>query len=84
MASTPGATSDFTDSVAWGAQTDVTPGEVVEKQRLVRDIMASQDSLRALLARVSSVQADCQKAEADNEMLQMYIDSVTKSLAAKS
>jgi hypothetical protein len=30
------------------------------------------------------VQADCTKAETDNEMLQTYIDEVTKSLAAKS
>lgn len=38
----------------------------------------------ALMARVAAVRADCTKAEADNEMLQTYIDSVTKSLAAKS
>lgn len=37
-----------------------------------------------LMSRISTVQQDCVKAEADNEMLQMYIDSVTKSLAAKS
>jgi predicted GNAT superfamily acetyltransferase len=37
-----------------------------------------------LMSRIVSVKQDCQKAEADNEMLQMYIDSVTKSLAAKS
>ena len=45
--------------------------------------MAMQDGLRALLSRVTSVKEDCTKAEADNEMLQTYIDSVTKSLAAK-
>lgn len=43
-----------------------------------------QESLRGLASRVASVQADCTKAEGDNEMLQAYIDSVTKSLAAKS
>lgn len=42
-----------------------------------------QDSLKGLSARVQSVKADCTKAEADNEMLQAYIDSVTRSLAAK-
>lgn len=47
------------------------------------EIMAMQDGLRALLSRVTSVKEDCTKAEADNEMLQTYIDSVTKSLAAK-
>ncbi len=41
-------------------------------------------TLPALLWRVGSVREECAKAEADNEMLQTYIDSVTKSLAAKS
>lgn len=45
--------------------------------------MAMQDGLRALISRVNAVKEDCKKAEADNEMLQTYIDSVTKSLAAK-
>lgn len=45
--------------------------------------MAMQDGLRALISRVNTVKEDCKKAEADNEMLQTYIDSVTKSLAAK-
>lgn len=49
-----------------------------------REILTMQESLRGLASRVSSVQADCTKAESDNEMLQAYIDSVTKSLAAKS
>ncbi len=48
------------------------------------EIMAMQDGLRALISRVSTVKDDCKKAEADNEMLQTYIDSVTKSLAAKA
>ncbi|PWN96325.1 hypothetical protein FA09DRAFT_331550 [Tilletiopsis washingtonensis] len=48
------------------------------------EIQSQQSSLKALLARVASVQADCTKAETDNEMLQTYIDEVTKSLAAKS
>ena len=49
----------------------------------VREIIAMQDGLRALISRVNTVKDDCKKAEADNEMLQTYIDSVTKSLAAK-
>lgn len=50
---------------------------------LCSEIMAMQDGLRALISRVNAVKEDCKKAEADNEMLQTYIDSVTKSLAAK-
>ena len=52
-------------------------------QCAVREIIAMQDGLRALISRVNTVKDDCKKAEADNEMLQTYIDSVTKSLAAK-
>ncbi|PWZ01382.1 hypothetical protein BCV70DRAFT_73088 [Testicularia cyperi] len=74
---------DFTESAAWTAETQISANEVVEKDKLVREIMAMQDGLRALLTRVSTVQEDCKKAEADNEMLQTYIDTVTKSLAAK-
>lgn len=40
--------------------------------------------LAGLMSRITAVKQDCAKAEADNDMLQMYIDSVTKSLAAKS
>lgn len=48
-----------------------------------REILSAQESLKALSTKATSVQADCTKAEADNEMLQNYIDSITKSLAAK-
>ncbi|KAJ1030078.1 hypothetical protein NDA16_000991 [Ustilago loliicola] len=74
---------DFTESAAWTAETEISANEVVEKEKLVREIMAMQDGLRALISRVIAVKDDCKKAEADNEMLQTYIDSVTKSLAAK-
>ncbi|PWN39744.1 hypothetical protein IE81DRAFT_280399, partial [Ceraceosorus guamensis] len=77
------ATDEFTETVAWGATTEVSAEEIVEKSRLVREIQNQQSSLKALLARVMAVKADCTKAEADNEMLQTYIDSVTKSLAAR-
>ena len=49
-----------------------------------REILSLQESLKGLSNRVTSVKADCAKAEADNETLQAYIDGVTKSLAAKT
>ncbi|SAM60447.1 uncharacterized protein UBRO_00970 [Ustilago bromivora] len=77
------ASDDFTESAAWTVETEISANDVVEKEKLVREIMAMQDGLRALISRVNAVKEDCKKAEADNEMLQTYIDSVTKSLAAK-
>ncbi|KAK0550291.1 hypothetical protein OC861_003050 [Tilletia horrida] len=76
--------TDFTESIAWTAETEPTAGEVVEKENLVKEIIANQDSLRALLNRVNSVKDDCTKAESENETLQTYVESVTKSLAAAS
>ncbi|UZJ57304.1 hypothetical protein CBS101457_006624 [Exobasidium rhododendri] len=84
FAGTEASVGDFTDSVAWSVQTEVSASEIVEKQRLVKDIMTMQEGLKGLIARVTSVQKECIKAEADNVTLQQYIDSVTKSLAAKS
>lgn len=31
-----GAAGDFTDSVAWSAQTEVSASDIIEKQRLVK------------------------------------------------
>ncbi|EPQ32183.1 uncharacterized protein PFL1_00380 [Pseudozyma flocculosa PF-1] len=73
----------FVETAAWTSQTEPSANDVVEKEKLIREIIAMQDGLRGLLTRVTSVKDDCTKAEADNEMLQTYIDSVTKSLAAK-
>ncbi|CAO1635565.1 unnamed protein product [Parajaminaea phylloscopi] len=70
-------------SAAWEAETEVSANEVIEKQNLIKDILQLQESLKALVNRVQSVEDDCTKADADNEVLQSYIDSVTKSLAAK-
>lgn len=47
------------------------------------DWPTSSSSL-GLIAKTATVQQDCAKAESENVMLQQYIDSVTKSLAAKS
>ncbi|CAD6980111.1 unnamed protein product [Tilletia controversa] len=76
--------SDFTESIAWTAETEPTAGEVIEKENLVRDVVSMQDSLRALLTRVSTVKEDCTKAESENETLQTYVESVTRSVASST
>ncbi|KAE8249192.1 hypothetical protein A4X13_0g5307 [Tilletia indica] len=76
--------ADFTESIAWTAETEPTAGEVIEKENLLKDVLAMQDSLRALLTRVTTVKEDCTKAESENETLQTYVESVTKSLAISS
>ena len=41
-------------------------------------------NIAALQQRVSTVQEDCAKSESENEVLQAYLDSITKNLALKS
>ncbi|ORY76234.1 hypothetical protein BCR35DRAFT_305874 [Leucosporidium creatinivorum] len=75
---------------AWGAPTtqedDVTPEltaqDVLDKEALVKDIITKQDGLRALLQRVTDVQAEGAKLKSDNSTLQTYIDNLTRNNAA--
>ncbi|GAA5976116.1 hypothetical protein JCM5350_000320 [Sporobolomyces pararoseus] len=88
--SRPHASSVDADN-AWGKP--ITPTEpteedigldasdVVEKERLVKDIISKQDGLRALLQRVSEVQGEATKLKSDNETLQTYIDNLTRNNA---
>ncbi|GAA5845776.1 hypothetical protein JCM3766R1_000313 [Sporobolomyces carnicolor] len=61
------------------AGSDVDASDVVEKDRLVKDIVSKQDGLRALLQRVEQVQREGTKLKSDNETLQTYIDNLTRN-----
>ncbi|GLB38462.1 putative predicted coiled-coil protein (DUF2205) [Lyophyllum shimeji] len=71
---------------AWGA---VSPpaGDLVRdaimKEKLLKEIAASQEDLRTLLARVQSVQKEVDKLTSGNETLQMYIDNLTVQMAKR-
>ncbi|KAF8527536.1 hypothetical protein BU17DRAFT_81738 [Hysterangium stoloniferum] len=79
----------FEDASAWGtAQTPhIEEGDIVanamKKERVLREIAARQEDLRALLARVKTVQGDVDKLTSGNQTLQMYIDNLTKQLARR-
>jgi len=73
------------ESVSWGLPQD--SGDIVKdalkKEQVIKDILAAQEDLRALLARVKGVQADIDKLASGNETLQMYIDNLTMQMAKR-
>ncbi|SHO76961.1 Uncharacterized protein MSYG_1300 [Malassezia sympodialis ATCC 42132] len=71
------------DQAAWTASSEPTTGTVAEKERLVREVLSLQSGLAALQERLWQVKQECAKSETENEMLQTYIDSITKSMASQ-
>lgn len=74
---------DLDDQNAWTSATEPTTGTVAEKERLVREILTLQGSMSALQERLTNVQRQCASAESENEMLQSYIDGITKNMKTK-
>ncbi|KIM89258.1 hypothetical protein PILCRDRAFT_813193 [Piloderma croceum F 1598] len=76
----------YDDPTAWGAS-DAPVGDIVKdavrKELILKEITAAQDDLRALLARVKSVQGDVDKLTSGNATLQMYIDNLTMQMAKR-
>ncbi|KAF7291607.1 hypothetical protein HMN09_01251800 [Mycena chlorophos] len=80
------ADSDFD---AWGAGSGgvSASGDLVKdalkKEKLLKEIEASQQDLRTILGRVDTVQKEVKKLTSDNETLQMYIDNLTVQMAKR-
>ncbi|KAG6917460.1 hypothetical protein DXG01_002437 [Tephrocybe rancida] len=74
------------DAPAWGVPSP-QPADIVRdalrKEKVLKDIAASQDDLRTLVARVQTVQKEVDKLAAGNETLQMYIDNLTVQMAKR-
>ncbi|CAE6421420.1 unnamed protein product [Rhizoctonia solani] len=76
-------------SARWGgpAAQNTTSGDALKntmkKEAVIKDIVAAQEDLRALLARVQTVQAEVDKLSSGNATLQMYIDNLTKQIAKR-
>ncbi|KAH7338411.1 hypothetical protein B0J17DRAFT_422590 [Rhizoctonia solani] len=76
-------------SAGWGAPAaqPTSSGDVLKntmkKEAVIKDIVAAQEDLRALLARVQTVQAEVDKLSSGNATLQMYIDNLTKQIAKR-
>ncbi|KAG9093818.1 hypothetical protein FS749_013685 [Ceratobasidium sp. UAMH 11750] len=57
--------------------------DAMKKEAVIKDIIAAQEDLRALVGRVQSVQAEVDKLTSGNATLQMYIDNLTKQIAKR-
>ncbi|KAF9481178.1 hypothetical protein BDN70DRAFT_876642 [Pholiota conissans] len=57
--------------------------ETLKKEQVITDILAYQEGLRAMLAKVQSVQKEVDKLVSGNETLQMYIDNLTVQMAKR-
>ncbi|KAI5479825.1 hypothetical protein MNV49_002637 [Pseudohyphozyma bogoriensis] len=78
--------SSYDEGNAWGApppepEVEIDAAGVVEKERLVKEIITMQEGLKALLDRVTDVQEESAKLKAGNETLQTYIDNLTRNNA---
>ncbi|ORY21244.1 hypothetical protein BCR39DRAFT_488462 [Naematelia encephala] len=51
----------------------------LEKERVIKDILALRDGLRGLLVRVTEVEGENDRLKRDNEMLGVYIDNLTRN-----
>ncbi|KAJ7175751.1 hypothetical protein C8R46DRAFT_1079366 [Mycena filopes] len=80
--------SGIDEPSAWGAVASPPPaGDIIKdalrKEQLLKEIAASQEDLRTILARVQSVQKEVDKLASGNETLQMYIDNLTVQMAKR-
>ncbi|KAL1748047.1 hypothetical protein HDZ31DRAFT_30700 [Schizophyllum fasciatum] len=77
--------ADLDESPAWGPEPDsddiVT--SAIKKDKVLKEIAASQEDLRLLLTRVQTLQKEVEKLSGGNETLQMYIDNLTKQMAKR-
>lgn len=76
------------ESIGWGVlsasvqETDLV-SQAIRKEKIIKEIKAGQEGLQAMLAKVQAVQKDVDKLTSSNEMLQMYIDNLTKQMAKR-
>ncbi|GAW05782.1 hypothetical protein LENED_007661 [Lentinula edodes] len=77
----------FNEPSAWAIPASSEPGDIVtealKKEKVLKEIAASQEDLKALYSRVQSVQKEVDKLHSGNETLQMYIDNLTVQMAKR-
>ncbi|KAF4590919.1 hypothetical protein EYR40_009516 [Pleurotus pulmonarius] len=70
----------------WDVGTPTT-GDIVQdairKEKIIKDILASQEDLRVMLERVKATDKEIKKLTTENETLQMYIDNLTVQMAKR-
>nr|KAF9527553.1 hypothetical protein CPB83DRAFT_855994 [Crepidotus variabilis] len=57
--------------------------ETARKEEAIKEILACQEGLKAMLSKVQSVQKEVDKLASGNETLQMYIDNLTVQMAKR-
>ncbi|KAJ3767884.1 hypothetical protein FB446DRAFT_651401 [Lentinula raphanica] len=69
----------------WALPTSSEPGDIVtealKKEKVLKEIAASQEDLKALYGRVQSLQKEVDKVSSENQTLQMYIDNLAVQIA---
>ncbi|KAI0372197.1 hypothetical protein BV20DRAFT_964304 [Pilatotrama ljubarskyi] len=78
--------SGFDDIPQWDAPAPSTEDIVtnaIKKEKIIKEIIAAQEDLRAMLAKAQAVQTDVDKLTSGNETLQMYIDNLTMQMAKR-
>ncbi|KAJ3868804.1 MAG: hypothetical protein NXY57DRAFT_972801 [Lentinula lateritia] len=77
----------FNGPSAWAIPASSQPGDIVtealKKEKVLKEIAASQEDLKALYSRVQSVQKEVNELHSGNETLQMYIDNLTVQMAKR-
>ncbi|KAI0712127.1 hypothetical protein C8Q76DRAFT_622301 [Earliella scabrosa] len=63
--------------------TNAIKNTAIKKEKLINEIIAAQEDLRAMLAKAKAVQTDVDKLASGNETLQMYIDNLTMQMAKR-
>ncbi|KAJ3804854.1 hypothetical protein EV368DRAFT_37057 [Lentinula lateritia] len=77
----------FNEPSAWAIPASSQPGDIVtealKKEKVLKEIAASQADLKALYSRVQSVRTEVDKLQSGNETLQTYIDNLTVQIAKR-
>ncbi|KAF8964215.1 hypothetical protein BDZ97DRAFT_918273 [Flammula alnicola] len=80
---------EFDERPTWGVVSPRDGGDLglvrdaLKKEQVIKEILACQEDLRAMLAKVQSVQTEVDKLASGNETLQMYIDNLTVQMAKR-
>jgi len=57
--------------------------DTIKKEQVIKEILACQEDLKVMLAKVQTVQKEVDKLASGNETLQMYIDNLTVQMAKR-
>ncbi|KAF8908917.1 hypothetical protein CPB84DRAFT_1843278 [Gymnopilus junonius] len=73
----------------WGVASPQEGGDLgvlrdsLRKEQVIKEILAAQEDLKAMLAKAQTVQKEVDKLVSGNETLQMYIDNLTVQMAKR-